>query len=234
MAEYMELHREMYPDGSPLRQMGEQGDGLSDLLTPKRIELMKSASDDWDIHFEAPEQERDLLSTRKLQGYASLIGGGGGASAGAGDALTTAAPMGMAEMGLAIPTAVLSEATCLLRMMRPLSKLVGEDLNVPPTVTTGLGAANYVTEIATCEMDAANDDFNPLEMASCPAEYGSEAMDACRDLFTVTGLMGDNNPTNGVQGNHNGDNATHLGIMDDLDLLSSGDVDTFDLFDNDP
>jgi len=119
-------------------------------------------------------------------------------------------------------------------MMRPLAKMVGEDLNVDPRITSGLGAANYVTELATCELDAVQDAFNPVEMGACPVEYGSEAMDACRELFTLTGIMGDNNPTNGVQGNHNGMNSTHLGITDDIFGVSTGDVDSFDLFDNDP
>merc|ERR1712187_635857 len=143
----------------------------------------------------------------------------------------TDAPEGTAMNVVGLAGAAMEEAGTLLRIMKPIAKEMGNDLNVPTDVTTGVGAANLAMEFGSCEIDAVADDMNPLELAACPVEFSSQAMDASRDVFTYLGLLGDNNPANGQQGNHNGAN-THnakLGLLDDLGWADQDDVDSFDL-----
>jgi len=130
-------------------------------------------------------------------------------------ATTTNRPLGMSMMIVGLIGAALSESTVLLRIMKPLAKMFHNDINVPPMVTSGLGASNAAFEIAACELNGVNDNFNPIEILMCPMEFASEGFDACRELFTLLGLLGDNNPANGRQGNHNGHDTEHYGILDD-------------------
>merc|ERR1712228_295361 len=103
----------------------------------------------------------------------------------------------------------------MLRILRPCAKMFGNDVNVPPMVTSAIGAATFAIGVADCEVNAMIDGDNPVEMAGCPMEFGSEGMDAMREVFTLTGLLGDNNPANGKQGNHNNGDNVHMGIFDD-------------------
>jgi len=70
-----------------------------------------------------------------------------------------------------------------------------------------------VIEMVDCELDAGADG-NPVEALGCPLMSGSAAFDAAREALTLTGILGDNNPKNGHQGNHAG-GAEHEGILND-------------------
>merc|ERR1712187_149165 len=128
----------------------------------------------------------------------------------------TNAPEGITLNTVGILVAALEEARELLSLGRGLSKETGHDLNVDPAITTGIGSADLAMQLASCYTDA----------------YSSQAMDAARDLFTYAGILGDNNPANGVQGNHNGKNIHNakLGVLDDMGWASQSDVDAFDIF----
>eukprot|EP00928_Gymnodinium_smaydae_P079234 TRINITY_DN6320_c4_g1_i1.p1 TRINITY_DN6320_c4_g1~~TRINITY_DN6320_c4_g1_i1.p1 ORF type:complete len:464 (+),score=92.57 TRINITY_DN6320_c4_g1_i1:89-1480(+) len=132
-------------------------------------------------------------------------------------ATTTNHPLGLAETIVGLTGATLEEADALLRIIKPICKEFHHDLNVDPLVTSGIGAAAALFELTTCELNAATDNENPIEVVGCPLEYGSEGFDACRDLLTILGLLGDNDPSNGEQGNHNGETVIHKGIFDDGD-----------------
>merc|ERR1711939_1224719 len=56
---------------------------------------------------------------------------------------------------------------------------------------------------------------NPVEALGCPAMASSAGWDAMREMFTVTGVLGDNNAANGKQGNHEGESKVHDGVFDD-------------------
>merc|ERR1712187_443092 len=144
----------------------------------------------------------------------------------------TNAPEGITLNTVGILAAALEEARELLSLGRGLSKETGHDLNVDPSITTGIGSADLAMQLASCYTDAYADGMNPLELASCPVAFSSQAMDAARDLFTYAGILGDNNPANGVQGNHNGKNIHNakLGVLDDMGWASQSDVDAFDIF----
>merc|ERR1712151_375905 len=127
MHELLELHHEMYPMGSPLPHAD---DGLKGSLRLKRIRMMKTVSDDWD-HLYADGM---MANARKLQSSYAVPGsafdaspGGGGLGALGG----TAEPIGIAENVVGVAGAAMEEAGVLLRIMKPLAKMMGNDLQVP-------------------------------------------------------------------------------------------------------
>jgi hypothetical protein len=241
MHEVMQLHMEMYPKDSPLRSLVSHGGFSQGRLDLKRIRMLRTVSNAWDKLYHG-EDDGMAPNDRKLQtAYANPFGtGGGSASASFEDAgpsfgtgiQATDAPEGITLNTLGMMGAVMEEARTILDLSRGLSKETGSDLNVDPDITTGIGAADFAMEFGACEADAAADDFNPLELAACPVEFSSQAMDAGRDVFTYLGLLGDNNPANGEQGNHNGENKHNakLGLLDDLGWADQDTVDDLDPF----
>merc|ERR1711988_1974563 len=103
----------------------------------------------------------------------------------------------------------------VVRMINPICKEFNHDLMINPAITTGIGAADFALEVADCELDAFADKMNPIEAMGCPAMAGSAGFDAMREVFTATGLLGDNNPENGEQGNHEGESKVHQGVLND-------------------
>merc|ERR1712113_102803 len=101
-------------------------------------------------------------------------------------------------------------------MTKPLAKMFHNDLNVDPMVTSGMGCLASVLEIATCEENAVLDRSGE-EMLTCPLEFGSECFDAMREVMSLTGVLGDNNPNNGMQGNHNDNSQT--GVFNDANSV---------------
>jgi hypothetical protein len=254
MHELMGLHMEMYPKDSPLRALVARGGSSQRSMDSKRIKMLRIKNmDPWDKLYQVVDEESANID-RKLQGsgYANPFDstnpgtnpGDGSVFAprGAGYAdngpdfgvgiQATELPEGITENTLGLLGAVTEEMRTVLDLSRGLSKETGSDLNVDPDITTGIGAADFAMEFGACEADAAADDFNPLELAACPIEFSSQGMDASRDLFTYLGLLGDNNPANGEQGNHAGEN-THnakLGLLDDLGWVDQEDIDDMDPF----
>merc|ERR1719393_1125131 len=108
-----------------------------------------------------------------------------------------------------------AEADTLIRIINPICKEFNHDLMINPAITTGVGAADFIFQVADCELDAVADKMNPVEALGCPAMAGSAGFDAMREVFTATGILGDNNPKNGEQGNHEGESKVHQGVLDD-------------------
>eukprot|EP00929_Paragymnodinium_shiwhaense_P078890 TRINITY_DN4093_c0_g2_i1.p1 TRINITY_DN4093_c0_g2~~TRINITY_DN4093_c0_g2_i1.p1 ORF type:complete len:465 (+),score=134.25 TRINITY_DN4093_c0_g2_i1:86-1480(+) len=115
----------------------------------------------------------------------------------------------VAEEVLSIIGTAIGEADTMVRMINPLEKVMpgGHDLKIPPWVTTALGGADFMFQCADCEMDAAAD-TNAEEALGCPAMSASAGFDMMREPFTLMGILGDNNPGNGAQGNHAGHAST--------------------------
>jgi hypothetical protein len=217
MAEIRKLNDEMYP--TPFAKKLSQEGGFEHLLDPKRIQFMAKVDDAWAAQFSMTTPEQSELAGRRL--FGSTNGGWGSAPATGGAYggyqvhTTTDFQLGTTEEVLGVTGAVLEEANAALRILRPMAKMFGNDVNVPPMVTSAIGASTFLFGVADCEVNAMIDGDNPVEMAGCPMEFGSEGFDACRELFTLTGLLGDNNPANGMQGNHNTQSTVHQGIFDD-------------------
>lgn len=125
-------------------------------------------------------------------------------------------PYQIAEEVLSIVGTAMAEADTLIRIVNPLEKMFpgGHDLHISPKVVTGIGAADFAFQMADCEMDAVADHMNPVEALGCPAMSGSAGFDMLREPLALLGILGDNNPDNGRQGNHAGGHA-HQGVFDD-------------------
>jgi len=220
------LNHEIYPKGSPLRSTGGEDDLTQN---PKALRKMASVSNAWDKFF--LDDDDTAVAARRLPSmYANPSSGGGGNSGGIETDFGT--PIGTSENVVGLAGAVMEEAGTMLRIMKPLAKMVGTDLNVPPDVTTGIGAADLAMELGSCYTDAMADDINPLELAACPVEFGSQAYDTMRTPLAMLGILGDNNPANGQQGNHNGKNQKNatLGMLDDMGWMDQSDIDQMDPF----
>lgn len=124
-------------------------------------------------------------------------------------------PYQTAEEVLGIVDTAVDEANALIRIVSPLEKIFpgGHDLNIPPIVTSSIGGADALLKTVDCELDAVADG-NMEEGIGCPMMSASAAMDMCREPLTLLGILGDNKPGNGHQGNHAGGGA-HQGIFDD-------------------
>merc|ERR1712070_284129 len=116
---------------------------------------------------------------------------------------------------LGILGTVTAEADTIIRIINPICKEYSHDLLINPKITTGIGAADFIFQMADCEADAVADHMNPVEALGCPAMASSAGFDAMREVFAMTGVLGDNNPKNGKQGNHEGDEKVHDGVFDD-------------------
>jgi len=226
------LRDEMFPVGSPLRATvaDGRGKGFERLLSKKRIALMKSVDDAWDMHFDSalPLEDSSAAAQRSLQADWAVTTTGSPAAVAAASAAEAAFGGGASDVpsfdasdatngyssaeykklstakgAVGVAGAVAQEADAVLGMCRAMSKVFGKDLNVNPAVTTGIGMGAYATELGACELDAFADGANPLEVVGCPMEFGSELTDGMREMMTLTGILGDNNPANGCQGNHN-------------------------------
>lgn len=224
------LYYEVIPD--PMRRLLGHGGGFEHLLTPERVRRMRTVDNGWKSYLSknrlAASQRitHDVgKSTRRLassEGAWNLGGLGtvGGSliqvpsqdSDGA-SSPPAEGPVLRAEEAVGIVGAVAEEADMLLRIIRPLCKMFQHDLNVPPMVTSGIGAVDFILETVTCELNAYIDRLNPVEVVGCPLEFGSQGFDALREVFALTGILGDNDPTNGKQGNHNGDAKVEWGIL---------------------
>merc|ERR1712118_636178 len=152
---------------------------------------------------------------RRLAGYTNGGWGGAAPTAAYGYAVqtTTDFQMGTAEEVLGVTGACLEEANAMLRIIRPMAKIFGNDLNVDPKITSGIGAGTFLFGVADCELNAMIDNGNPIEMAGCPMEFGSEGFDACREFLAMAGILGDNDASSGQQGNHNTDSEVHDGVL---------------------
>jgi hypothetical protein len=228
LEEIRKLSDEMFPT-AVAKELG-QGHGFEHLLDPKRVQFMSKIDDRWEDQFKmASEEPTDVDAQRRLAGYTGGWGAPGAPSAGAPSAgaaygaapvsafahTTTDHNMGTAEAVLGILGAAAEEANALVRIIRPLSKEFKNDLNVSPMATSAIGGASYLVEVASCELNAFIDNENPVEMVGCPMEFGSEGFDACREALAMTGILGDNNPKNGKQGNHNAEQSKDtMGIFD--------------------
>lgn len=197
----------------------KDGEGFKSLLTPKKVALLKSFSDEWyaklGLNKKAFTKEVDwLASSRRLQ-YQAAEDAAAPAAAVPGGQPYVAKPYQKAEEAVSIISTALAEADALLRIVNPLCKILphGHDLKIPPMVTSALGAADFATQLTSCELDGAAD-RNPEEMFGCPMMSASAGFDMLREPCTLVGVCGDNNDKNGKQGNHAG-HQVHEGILDD-------------------
>lgn len=185
------LHKEMFP--AEVRElMTRNDDGLKELLQPDRMRALKTFDDKWSERLaSSPQKEAALVHARQLHFL---------------DATTTKAPLAVALDVVGIIGAIAQEVSVLLRMIKPLTKILpgSKDINLNPVATSAIGAVDAVFNTVSCELDAVQDDDNPLEMATCPMMSGSAAFDMMRSLFTTLNLLGDNKPGNGAQGEHAG------------------------------
>eukprot|EP00928_Gymnodinium_smaydae_P013327 TRINITY_DN14871_c0_g1_i1.p1 TRINITY_DN14871_c0_g1~~TRINITY_DN14871_c0_g1_i1.p1 ORF type:complete len:440 (-),score=102.01 TRINITY_DN14871_c0_g1_i1:122-1390(-) len=230
LAEMRQLREEVFPDPA-IRQLLGSSDDFENLLHPQRIRLMQTVSDGWNLHFSMStpagarrlEQWGQPVTPTQSWGQQFQAPAPAPASPAAGWSsygsntnsfgTTTNHPLGTAEAVVGTTDALLEEADAILRIIKPLTKMFGKDLNVDPKVTSGIGLFTALFGIANCEMNAATDGENPVEVAGCPLEFGSEGYDALREVFTLLGILGDNNPKDGEQGNHNGESQVRKGLF---------------------
>lgn len=125
--------------------------------------------------------------------------------------------MKISQQVLGIVAAACEEARCVLDILRPMAKMFAKDMNVNPLITSGVGLCAGILETITCELDGVADGMNPVEISTCPLQFGSAGMDALRFLFTLMGLQGDNKPGNGQQGYHPNADSNNVGKDDTID-----------------
>eukprot|EP00927_Polykrikos_kofoidii_P002097 TRINITY_DN10812_c0_g2_i1.p1 TRINITY_DN10812_c0_g2~~TRINITY_DN10812_c0_g2_i1.p1 ORF type:complete len:409 (-),score=77.27 TRINITY_DN10812_c0_g2_i1:162-1361(-) len=203
--EMIDLYADIFRE--PNRGLFEQASGFDHLLTPQRVRRMRTVDDGWKAYFGAN-------SAALRSGFAKVGRNSVNTTASSARRLSPAMePVLKAEQAVGIVGAVAEEADALLRIIRPICKMFQHDLNVPPVVTSGIGAVDYLLETASCELNAFLDKGNPVELVGCPLEFGSQGFDALREVFALVGILGDNDAKNGKQGNHNGDKTVHWGIL---------------------
>lgn len=234
-AEIRSLYDEIVPKHMQEILKYKPGDGFKTMLEPKTAKLLKTVSGTYYDQFTSPEKtvaatDRRLygaLAGQMAQHLPAAAPAFAGANPAAHPLMTPMHPAGpswqyhdmsgpykKALEALGIISTAAAEADTVVRIINPICKEYNHDLMINPAITTGVGAADLVFQVVDCELDAF-EDKNPLEGLGCPAMSGSAAFDAARELFTATGVLGDNNPKNGEQGNHEGESSVHEGIFDD-------------------
>jgi len=188
------LHSAVFPpEVREMMRHGDHNDAFKELFEPKRLRLLKSFDDRWDqlLSTHAEKDDENVEHARQLRFL---------------DQTTTKAPLAVALDVIGIVGAVAQEVSVLLRMIKPLTKILpgSSDINLSPTATSAIGLVDALFNTISCELDAVQDDDNPIELASCPLMSGSAAFDMLRAVFAHSGLLGDNNAANGVQGEHGG------------------------------
>jgi len=227
-AEIRALYDEVMPKHMQELFKYQPGDGFKRMLDPSVSSRLKSVGGTYYDQFTAPEKS---ITNRRLQFHPAAAAAPAYAapavSPATGVPAMPAAPsyqysgesqgMKKALEALGIIGTVTAEADTMVRIINPICKEFNHDLAINPAITTGIGAADFLFQIADCECDAVADHMNPVEAMGCPAMAGSAGFDAMREVFTATGVLGDNNAANGHQGNHEGEGKVHEGVFDDTD-----------------
>jgi len=199
--ELMSLYTEVMP--KVIRNRHDKGDYFEDLFSkPERVRILKSFGDGWDARLSGDEEKK--VVERQLQFRPALF------------PTTTRHSLALSEEIIGAVAAMFQEAECLLHMVRPMTKIFpgAKDLNVNPMMTSGVGFGAAASGISACFLDAYEDEGNPFEAILCPLQSAGEIFDMFRQPLAMIGLLGDNNPSNGKQGNHNGGNERQ-GTLDD-------------------
>jgi hypothetical protein len=200
-AEMTAMQQEMFP--AEVRKLYDEQNtnvGFEDMLQPQKLRVMRSFDNSWDARITSHDEDGEA---RKL----SFL-----------DQTTTKAPLATALDVIGILGAVAQEVSVILRMIKPLTKIMpadgSHDLGISPMATTIIGFIDALFNTISCELDAAQDDDNPIEMVTCPLMSGSAAFDMMRLPLTHMGLLGDNVDPNGTprgqrdptwtQGEHSG------------------------------
>eukprot|EP00929_Paragymnodinium_shiwhaense_P002877 TRINITY_DN10318_c0_g4_i1.p1 TRINITY_DN10318_c0_g4~~TRINITY_DN10318_c0_g4_i1.p1 ORF type:complete len:478 (-),score=118.95 TRINITY_DN10318_c0_g4_i1:314-1747(-) len=229
--EIQDIYMEMPPSLQAVA-MSHPGDGFKSIFQPKKRQALKTLGGKWYEQFTQVPPAVEAESARRLVwgNYAAPAYAHPATRMG-GFMPTYGAPMNqpvqhswvqhvphpyqVAEEALSIIGTCFAEADTMLRMINPLEKVMpgGHDLEIPPWVTTAVGGGDFLFQNVDCELDAVAD-ANMEEGIGCPAMSSSAGFDMMREPMTLLGLLGDNNPANGHQGNHAGHNARQ-GIFDD-------------------
>lgn len=218
-AEIAALYDEIIPKHMQEVFKFKGGEGFKNILKPENAKVLKTVGGTYYDDFTKPEK---TIMDRRLQFYNP---------AGANPAASGAIPqppagpsymyhgestgMQKALEALGIIGTATAEADTVVRIINPICKEFNHDLAINPMIVTGIGAADFMFQVADCELDAVADHMNPVEALGCPAMASSAGFDAAREMFTLTGVLGDNNPANGHQGNHEGEGKTHFGVFND-------------------
>lgn len=230
-AEISALYDEIMPKKMQEVFKFKGGEGFKSILKPENAKVLKTVGGTYYDDFTKPEKtimDRRLQVTAAAPQYAAPVAAAPATAnpavhygipqppAGPSYQYTgESAPMKKALEALGIIGTVTAEADTMIRIINPVCKEFNHDLAINPMITTGIGAADFMFQIADCELDAVADHMNPVEAMGCPAMASSAGFDAAREMFTLTGVLGDNNPKNGAQGNHEGDATKHEGVFND-------------------
>jgi hypothetical protein len=197
------------------------GDGFDNMLSKDNVKLLKTIGGSYYNQFTEPE--KSIAATdRRLAGYTYAANPAAPAAAqfpqpgkqGHSYLPPVTKPYMKAEEALGIVGTVAAEADAMLRIIKPLGKEFGHNFKVNPVITSAIGASDFLLQMVDCELDAGAD-ANPVEGLGCPIMSSSAAFDGLRESLTMAGILGDNNPKNGKQGNHAGDSTVHEGVLDD-------------------
>jgi len=207
LAEMSRLHQEAIP--AVLRKFTDEGHGWKAILDPERRRISKSFNDAWDVRIFSAEGGGAVLSSVEEASRNHVNSKSGDIVKRLGFAEDTEKPRALKELDLVranqafgITTAVLEEARALLDILRSTSKMwKGKDLNMNPLLTSTIGGMDAIVGLVSCELDAALD-HSSLQAMTCLLQEGTQGMDALREFFALVGLLGDNRPGNGRQGNH--------------------------------
>jgi len=207
------------------------GDGFKTMLKPETSKILKSVGGTYYDQFTAPDKTIQATDRRLQlaaapsywhpQGNPAVPVTPGIPQPPAGPSYEyhgISTPMKKAMEALGIIGTVAAEADTMVRIINPVCKEFNHDLAINPAITTGIGAADFMFQMADCELDAVADEMNPVEALGCPAMASSAGFDAMREVFSAVGLLGDNNPKNGEQGNHEGEARVHEGVFDDTEM----------------
>jgi hypothetical protein len=223
------LYNEIVPKHMQYVLKYKPGDGFENMLQKDNVKLLKTVGGSYYDQFSEPEKSI-AATNRRLQVTAAptqMAYALNSANPGVSPAYPVPAtapehswqqhvtkPYKKAEEAIGIVSTAAAEADAMLRIIKPVCKEFNKNLHVSPVVTSAIGVADFALQTVDCELDAIADS-NMVEGMGCPVMSSSAAFDAGREVFTVLGLLGDNNPKNGKQGNHAGDPTVHQGVLND-------------------
>lgn len=189
--ELQQLFREMIPPTQRAVFTGT-GRGLEELLDPSRVKMLKTVGEGWGARLSGTSH-----GSTDQDGFARLLG-----------MVPTAEPtqeekLRTSQQVIGSIGAAAEEVNAIMRIIQPICEMFGKALHVPPLVTSALGMLDFTLEVTACALGAAADK-NPMASVSCPMLSASAGFDALREIFTLLGLLDDENPENGINGNVDG------------------------------
>lgn len=163
--EMRRLHDELIPE--TLRSASPMSEHDWDLtLNANNVRVMKTFGESWNVDFEAsvPTVSHQKLAERRLT---AMVPSG-----------PTVSPIAISARTLGIIGGVLEEGRLVVDELGVLFRLFGKDVNIPSWLIESVGAADVATELATCELQNAEEGFSIGRAVLCLPKLGTQGVDA--------------------------------------------------------